>query len=588
MSRFSRALGLGFLGAIAYFTASDDSLAASCDPGKLNASGTCDCPAGYKSQGEPGSATCRPVYVAPKCGGAGQPACPGPPADKLPGDNGAIIPIKGGSFMMGDSISSNASPVRQVTVSDFALDKYEVSTADYKKCVDAGICAAPPSSFTSTQPRCNWGTKRSAHPMNCVSWTEANNYCLWKGKRLPTEAEWEYGARGKDSNLYPWGTAQPTCKQANFTEKSGAAAADCGDGTSVIGAHPGGKSPFGAQDMAGNVEEWTGDWWAIWKGGNAVNPGGPLTGTLRVVKGSAFDLSSASDQIAARREGINPNFREPWLGFRCVQGPSVNATPAYYVPPAPPPPPPGETPGGGSGGFTPAPSDLGNMIKIPGGSFSMGSALEVDSSPAHQVTLSPYSIDKYEVTVSEYKKCVATGKCLTPINSLSPHCNYDKSGKDYHPVNCIEWSDAKAYCSSVGKRLPTEAEWEFASRGSDGRTWPWGYANPSCSHASFKLDSGGYCASPLGTEQVGRHPLGISYWGVHDLSGNIEEWVYDLWGKYQSGPTVNPSGPMSGGNEHVVRGGNWEIESKYMRTFARFHFKDAKYWVGFRCAKTGS
>src|SRR5437867_3585701 len=82
MSRFSRALGLGFLGAIAYFTASDDSLAASCDPGKLNASGTCDCPAGYKSQGEPGSATCRPVYVPPKCGGPGQAACPGPPADK--------------------------------------------------------------------------------------------------------------------------------------------------------------------------------------------------------------------------------------------------------------------------------------------------------------------------------------------------------------------------------------------------------------------------------------------------------------------------------------------------------------------------
>src|SRR6476469_1322335 len=252
MSRFSRALGLGFLGAIAYFTASDESLAASCDPGKLNASGTCDCPAGYKSQGEPGAATCRAVYVKPAGGGGGGAGA----GDKLPPDNGAIIPIKGNSFMMGDSISSNASPVRQVTVSDFAIDKYEVSTADYKKCVDAGICAAPPSSYTSTQARCNWGTKRTAHPMNCVAWTEANNYCLWKGKRLPTEAEWEYAARGKDSNLYPWGMDAPTCAHANWTEKASSPTAGCGEGTAPIGTKSKGKSAAGAFDMAGNVEEW--------------------------------------------------------------------------------------------------------------------------------------------------------------------------------------------------------------------------------------------------------------------------------------------------------------------------------------------
>lgn len=602
-SSFARSLGLGFLAAVAYFASTDGAFstnawAASCHPGTLNASGTCDCPSGYKSDGPPGSAVCRAAFVAPKCGGPGQKPCPGPPADKLPGDAGSTIPIKGGSFMMGDALAANAGPVRQVTVSDFAIDKYEVSAAEYKKCVDAGVCAAPPSSYTTVNKHCNWGTNRSAHPMNCVSWTEANNYCLWKGKRLPTEAEWEYAARGKDSKLYPWGSDAPTCKQANFTEKVGGAAPDCGDGTSVIGAHSGGKSPFGAHDMIGNVEEWTWDWWATWKGSSAKDPAGPLTGTLRTVKGSAYDLSSPSDQIAARREGVNPSLREVWLGFRCATGSSPSATPAYYNPNTPPPPPPSDTGTGGSGGsWTPPPStgfytppnDLGSMVKIPGGTFNMGNNVDADASPPHMVTVSPYYIDKYETTVGEYRKCVQNGACLTPLNSLSNYCNYDKPGKDNHPVNCVDWTDAKKFCAWSGKRLPTEAEWEFASRGSDGRTYPWGYAGPTCSNAAFKLDSGAFCGNggATGSDPVGKHPLGISYWGVHDMAGNIEEWVFDFWGKYASNALVNPTGPYSGA-DHVTRGGNWEIESKYMRTFARWHFKEAKYWIGFRCAKTSS
>ena len=134
--------------------------------------------------------------------------------------------------------------------------------------------------------------------------------------------------------------------------------------------------------------------------------------------------------------------------------------------------------------------------------------------------------------------------------------------------------------------MPTEAEWEFAAKGLDNRKFPWGNNAPSCSQADFKTDSGTFC-SGSGTSAVGKHPLGISFWGVHDLGGNIEEWVYDFWGKYTPSPVVNPSGPFSG-TEHVVRGGNWEIESKYMRTFARWHFGQAKYWIGFRCAKTAS
>jgi formylglycine-generating enzyme required for sulfatase activity len=301
-----------------------------------------------------------------------------------------------------------------------------------------------------------------------------------------------------------------------------------------------------------------------------------------VVKGSAFDLSGSAAQIAARREGVKPNAREIWLGFRCATGSAPTATPAYYEPadpaPGPAPTPPSPSPS--------LPTDLGTMIKIPGSSFKMGSALDADASPERNVTLSSYFIDKYEVTVSEYRKCVQAGQCATPSNSISTHCNYDKAGKDGHPVNCVEWNDAKKYCAWAGKRLPTEAEWEFAARGPDGRNYPWGSTPPTCAYADFKSTSGSYC-SGAGTSPVGKHPLGVSYWGALDMAGNVEEWVYDLWGKYTPGPLVNPSGPLSGSTEHVVRGGNWDLEPNYLRTFSRWHFGQAKHFVGFRCAKTG-
>lgn len=586
MSRLARTVGLGALGALAYFSSSDTAWAKSCAPGQMNASATCDCPGGYRSEGAPGDAICKKLPEIDQK----KPVTPTVVQvnDKnAPKDAGSTLPVKGGSFMMGDTTSPGASPVRLVTVGDYAIDKYEVSAGEYKKCVETGVCSAPPSSYLSSQPKCNYGTARTAHPMNCVNYQEASNYCLWKGKRLPTEAEWEFAARGKSSNLYPWGIDAPTCAHANWTEKPGNLSPGCGDSTSPIGTKPKGKSAAGAMDMAGNVEEWTFDWYGTFKAGAASNPGGPLTGTSRVVKGSAYDLSSPTDQYAARREGVDPTHREVWLGFRCASGPSANATPAFYNPPVTPAPTPSPT-------YTPpaysppsaAPSDLGAQVKVPGGTFTMGSTEDTEAMPTRQVTLSSFYIDKYEISVGEYRKCVQSGSCLTPLNSISTYCNYDKTGKDAHPVNCVEWTDAKKYCSWAGKRLPTEAEWEFAARGLDNRKFPWGNNNPTCSQADYKNDSGLFC-SGSGTSPVGKHPLGISFWGVHDMGGNIEEWVYDYWGKYSVGPLVNPSGPYSG-TDHVVRGGNWEIESKYMRTFARWHFGQAKYWIGFRCAKTAS
>jgi sulfatase modifying factor 1 len=566
-----------------------------CRPGKMNAAGTCDCPAGYKSTGGAGAAKCEsagPVYT-PSCGVPGKPACARPSSTKLPSDAGTGVPFKGGAFVAGDGGGdvADGGPTHSVTLSDFQLDRYEVSVEEYKKCVDSGVCSAPPATMppeVANAYRCNYGTARTNHPINCVTWQEAANYCTWKGKRLPTEAEWEFAARGPSGRRYPNGATAPTCKEANFTAEDGKPTPGCGDGTAPIGSKDAGKTKDGIYDLSGNVEEWTWDWFANYSGAAGRDPAGPLSGNKRVAKGSSWDLTGADIHIAARREGVEPGRREVWLGFRCAQGPSPSATPAMYVKPSPPPipttspttaiplPPPDLGP--------PAPADLGALIKIPAAKFTMGSVLLTNSQPEHVVTVSSFFIDKYETTVAQYRKCEEAGYCPVP-SPISPLCNWGRAGHDNHPINCVDWSAAKKFCAFGGKRLPTEAEWELAARGTDGRTYPWGNANGSCSRANTSWTEKVFCTGVAGdTTVVGQHPMGTSPFGVHDMAGNISEWVHDYFARFDPNPQFNPTGPVSG-TDHSVRGGNWEIGDYDSRTYARVPYSGPKYWVGIRCAR---
>ena len=227
------------------------------------------------------------------------------------------------------------------------------------------------------------------------------------------------------------------------------------------------------------------------------------------------------------------------------------------------------------------------MVWIPGGTFQMGSASggEDDERPAHAVTLSGYYMDRTEVTVSAYGACVSAGRCRTPLSGT--FYTWGEAGKERHPVNGVSWDDAVAYCGWRGARLPTEAEWEYAARGSDGRTYPWGNGAPTNSRLQWSGDCGGTaCAG--GTTPVGTHSAGRSPFGLEDMAGNVWEWVSDWKGGYPSGAVRDPSGATSG-QYRVLRGGSWESG------FAAWGVRSASRWataashrnfgVGFRCAR---
>jgi len=221
------------------------------------------------------------------------------------------------------------------------------------------------------------------------------------------------------------------------------------------------------------------------------------------------------------------------------------------------------------------------MVLVPAGEFTMGSEQgDDDEQPVHRVYLDSFYLDTFEVTNGRFAKFVAA------IQSEPPWGFADQETPVVHaerPVRWVNWLEATGYCLWAGKRLPTEAEWEKAARGTDGRTYPWGNDPPTAAHAVFGLTEGAETVSPSGNRDPGRSP-----YGVHDLAGNLYEWVIDWYDDafYTTIPASNPRGP-SEGTAKVQRGGSY-INSPYrLRSAFRTKGDPTEHdpHVGFRCAQ---
>jgi len=227
-----------------------------------------------------------------------------------------------------------------------------------------------------------------------------------------------------------------------------------------------------------------------------------------------------------------------------------------------------------------APSGPEDMVLIPAGDFIMGSASgQPDEAPPHEVSLDAYFIDKFEVSNAEYRECVNDGGCPqtgSPDGFTRPGYRDDPAFSSY-PVVGVNWDQAAAYCRWAGQRLPTEAEWEYAAKGLDNLTWPWGNS----------FNAGLSAAGSPDTEPVDSFPGGASPFGVFNMAGNVNEWVQDAYDAnfYASSPSSNPV--STGGNVRVFRGGSFANPDGSFYTTSRRYNREGAFTdvdMGFRCA----
>ncbi len=447
------------------------------------------------------------------------------------------------------------------TEGDFLAGMYAVTVGQYQQCASAGACEMPDALDRLAYPGMVDNNSAENLPMVYVTREQAAAYCEWAGMRLPSADEWRVAAQmaeGKkltERNVNSVGTERKNLLQD---------AAQMALTVPVTSFRRDNVSVYGLVQMAGNVWEWTAP--------EADSEAG-------LALGGAWNSYPDAVGIEAELEAM-PGYAADNVGFRCFvdvdaltedrfelseASPSVLAHPELWK----------------AEGLRV--KDDAEMVFIAGTTFSMGVPNgAIDEKPVHDVTLSDYWIDAYEVTNAQYALCVEDGACTVPheTKSFRNASYFDNPDFADYPVIAVDRSQAEAYCTWAETRLPTEAEWEYAAKGPEGTTYPWG--NTLGTEMNYSA-TGNY-----DTVAVTANPEDVSSQGVYDLGGNVSEWVMDRyqdnWYTVTDQP-VDPTGPTYG-NYYVIRGGSAQTVENNARTGDRFYGLNTSYSLdrGFRCA----
>jgi len=551
--------------------------------------------------------------------------------------------IPPGSFQMGavpgdSEARDDESPRHLVTITrGFWMSRTEVTVRAYRQfCEETGHSMPPEPVSPLDNINLNPGWRNLDHPIVNVSWHDAVAYCEWAGVHLPTEAEWEYAARGgQEGWKYVWGNQDLPIvngiKQANVLDEAYRRehresyekiresipwfnifeGYDDGYGDlAPVGLFA--TNGFGLYDMAGNVCEWCADWY--YRGyygspGSLEDPHGPSWGIRRVNRGGSWGHRSLRVSYRVRN---SPGNWSVIIGFRCVRDVDIlvgpDATETVTAEPVTE-----EQVWSYRAGL--------EYVFIPPGEFMMGavpgdSQARRDENPRHSVTIARgFMMSRTEVTVRAYRRfCEETGRSMPREPVVIGGHNFNPGWSDLdHPISNVTWHDAVAYCEWAGVRLPTEAEWEYAARGGQGgRIYVWGNnripivngitranvadeatqrehevlyiatrEDPSGRDILEGYDDGFGDTSPVGS-------FAANGFGLYDMTGNVWEWCSDWYDEdyYSRSPSHDPQGPSSG-IYRILRGGCWLIIPSGLRVSCRARLPpgSGRPTSGFRCVR---
>lgn len=507
-----------------------------------------------------------------------------------------MIWLPGGTFTMGDDGRSliNEGPAHQVILSNFAIGKYPVTFEEYDAFCDA----------TNREKPSDQGWGRGRQPVINIDWEQAKAYCDWLSKetgqeyQLLTEAQWEYACRAGSKTDYYFGDSEEELEKYAWYRSNA-------DGKT----HPVGEklaNQWQLHDMHGNVREWVNDWYNNYPAEPQQNPSGPVSGSDRVIRGGSW-YSGAGDCRSAYRLHDGPTARRSNLGFRISRTGPWHSYPITLE--ADYPAPRERIPYSKIQDTLKDGASAPEMVYLPGGRFMMGDD-ELrgfgNESPEHEVELDAFAMGKYPVTVREFRQFIEATGYQTEAEQGDGAYVYDgkewgdkvdanwknpyMDQKDDHPVICVSWNDAKAYCNWLSEQtdeiyeLPSEAEWEYACRAGSDTDYCFGDDMKSLMDYAWYSNNSERTTHSVGEKQP-------NDWGLCDMHGNVWEWVQDWYGEYselQQSTAVstvetdsehsdllqsllrNPSGPDSG-SYRVIRGGSWSSDADGCRSACRIH-----------------